>query len=476
MNVNDAILDPYLAGALLAAFSVLWIFLGWWWGRGQDALDDFMLAGRRVGLALGTATAMATWVTASTTMVAPQFAYELGVWGMIGYSLGSVGLILFAPMAARIRRLMPAGYTSGDFIRLRYGVWAWRVFLVISLVYSMGWLVSLAMAGGVLIHALSGLPYHLGMSVILGICVIYTLLGGLRAVIGTDFIQTVIIITGIVLLGFLTISRVGFEDMHATLAQERPELLNLLMPASLMFLFNNLLFGMGEIFHSNVWWSRAFAFGEGVGFKAYLLAGLFWTPIPIAAGFVALAAPVIGLNVPRSDMVGPMIAANLLGTAGAVLVFVVVFSALASSLDSLLAATSDLILEDIYRKHLNPGASQQHLRRAGSVVIVGLGLLTWLVSLPNIDTLGKILHFTGSFVASTIWPVAAGLYWRKTNPTGALLGMVAGSVLGLVVYEMIGWYTAALVGAVVSMVLTVGTTLAAPRDFDWQDLQEEHKA
>ncbi len=470
---GQAFLDPYVAGALLAAFSALWIFLGWWWGRrAKNNLDEFMLAGRKVGLALGTATAMATWVTASTTMVAPQFAYELGIWGMIGYSLGSVGLLLFAPMATRIRKLMPAGYTSGDFIRLRYGVLAWRVFLLISLFYALGWLVSLGMAGGVLIQALSGLPYHLGMSVILSICVIYTLLGGLRAVIGTDFIQTVIIMVGIVLLGALTISRIGFEEIHTSLATERPELLNLLMPAAIMFLFNNLLFGMGEIFHSNVWWSRAFAFDEGVGFKAYLLAGIFWTPIPIAAGFIALAAPGLELNVARADMVGPMIAAQLLGTGGAILVFIIVFAALASSLDSLLAATSDLVLEDLYRKHLNPGASREHLRRAGSVIIVLLGFLTWLLSLPNIDTLGKILHLTGAFVASTIWPIAAGLYWRKTNPTGATAAMILGSAVGLVSYYTIGFYVAALVGAAVSMAIVLISTWSRPRDFRWEDLNQ----
>lgn len=473
MRVADAILNPYLAAGLLAGFSVLWIFLGWLWGRrAKDDLDEYMLAGRKVGLALGTATAMATWVTASTTMVAPQFAYELGIWGMIGYSLGSVGLLLFAPMARRIRELMPTGYTSGDFIRLRYGNFAWRVFLLISLFYALGWLVSLGMAGGVLIQALSGLPYHLGMSVILASCVAYTLLGGLRAVIGTDFIQTVIIMIGIVLLGALTITRIGFEEIHTTLAADRPELLNLMMPAAVMFLFNNLLFGMGEIFHSNVWWSRAFAFEKGVGFKAYVLAGIFWTPIPIAAGFVALAAPSLGLNVPRSDMVGPMIAAQLLGTGGAVLVFIIVFSALASSLDSLLAATSDLILEDVYRKHFRPEASRAHLRRVSSFIIVGLGIFTWLLSLPNIDTLGRVLHLTGAFVASTIWPIAAGLYWRKTNPIGATLAMVFGSALGLLAYFWIGFYVAALVGAAVSMTVVIATTVLFPREFRWEDLKE----
>lgn len=368
---------------------------------------------------------------------------------------------------------MPNGYTSGDFIRLRYGKISWRLFLIISIVYSAGWLISLGMAGGILIHALSGIHYWIGMSVILGICILYTLLGGLRAVIGTDFIQTLVIITGVVVLGFMAMQKAGFEDTHASLVENRPELLNLLMPAALMFLFNNLLFGMGEIFHSNVWWSRAFAFGKGVGFKAYLIAGIFWTPIPIAAGFIALSAPALGLNIPKADMVGPLMAARLLGAAGAVLVFVIVFSALASSLDSLLAATSDLIVEDIYKKHINPTASRSQLRRAATVTILSLGLVTWGVCLLRLTTLASLLHFTGALVASTIWPIVAGLYWRRANRAGAALGMFAGSALGLTAYFVIDFYVAALVGAATSMIVVLASALFNKSErFDWKLLQE----
>lgn len=472
----NAILDPWVAGGLLVAFSAVWVFLGWYWGRANESAEDFMLAGRRVGLALGTATAMATWVTSNTTMTAPQLAYELGVWGMLGYSLGSVGLLLFAPMARRIRALMPGGFTSGDFVRLRYGPVAWRIFLVISIVYSAGWLVSLGTAGGVLIEALSGLPFEIGMTVILTVCVAYTVLGGLRAVIGTDYIQTIVIVAGVVLLGYLVIRHVGLEDVHRALEAERPELLNLLMPASLMFLFNNLLFGVGEIFHSNVWWSRAFAFGKDVGFKAYLLAGLFWTPIPIAAGFLALAAPAIGLNVPAADMVGPMVAAHLLGTAGAVMVFVIVLSALASSLDSLLAATSDLVVEDVYRRHLRPNATPAQMRRAAFVTIISLGVVTWLVCLPRIATLAEILNFSGALVASAIWPIAMGLFCARTNRVGAGVAMVAGSVVGLYSYFAVAWYVSALASAAVSMLCVVVSTWARPEEFDWDTLSEADPA
>ena len=474
-NINSAILDANTGWLILTIFSAVWIWLGWFWGRKTAQLDDFMLAGRNVGMALGIATAMATWVTSNTTMAAPQLALQLGVWGMLGYSLGSVGLILFAPLAERIKKLMPEGNTSGDFIRLRYGVVTWRVFLLISFLYGFGWLISLGMAGGVLINALTGIDYRLGMSVILGLCVTYTLLGGLRAVIGTDFIQTIIILIGLVILAWLTIDHVGFKIMHAAVLEERPELLNLLMPAAIMFLFNNLLFGVGEIFHSNVWWSRAFAFRHGVGFKAFLISGIFWMPIPIVAGFIALATPALGLNIPAADMVGPMVAAKLLGFSGAVLVFIVVFSALASSLDSLLAATSDLVLQDLYRGHIRPMATEEELRKAARWVIMGLGVMTWLLCLPRITTLASLLYFMGAFVASTIWPIIAGLYIKRASSTGATLAMLAGTSIGLWSYFAIGFYVAALVSAFVSMSIVLLGMWLKPENFEWASLNEKRE-
>ena len=94
--VDNAVLSPSIGWMILGAFSALWVALGWYWGRNSEELDDYVLAGRRVGLALGVATAMATWVTSNTTMTAPQIALQMGVWGMLGYSLGAVGLLMFA--------------------------------------------------------------------------------------------------------------------------------------------------------------------------------------------------------------------------------------------------------------------------------------------------------------------------------------------------------------------------------------------
>ncbi|MCP5518045.1 MAG: sodium:solute symporter family protein [Verrucomicrobiales bacterium] len=472
MTQGDPALSPAVGTALLVGFGLAWIALGVYWGRRARDLEGYLVAGRRVGLAFGTATAMATWVTSNTVMLAPVFALEKGVWGMLAYATASFGLFLFAPLALRIRRLMPRGYTSGDFVRMRYGRTAWGLFLLISLVYSVAWLVSMGIAGGKLLETLAGVPFAWGMSAILFVCVVYTLFGGMYAVIGTDFIQSVIILAGVLVVGVCVLHEMPLPQVVATVRQEQPALLNVLMPAALLSLFNNMFFGFGEVLHNNVWWSRAFAMRDDVAPKAFLLSGVLWFPIPIAAGFVALSAGPLGINVTDPNTVGPLVASHLLGTAGTAVVFIVVFCSLASSIDSLLAATSDLFCEDLYRRLLNPTASDPQLRRMAGRIVVGLGIATWLVCLNEFDLL-TVLFLSGPLVASAIWPVITGLYWPRTNRRAVVAAMLLGSGTGLWAYFSLGWYTASLISAAVSMLVVVaGTALRPAPPFDWQRLNE----
>jgi len=495
--MSGTALAPGTGWILLAIFSVLWIGLGIWWGRKARTLEGFMVAGRDVGLALGTATAVATWITSNTVMLAPQFALQLGVWGMLGYSSAAIGLVLFAPLARRIRAVMPEGFTSVEFVRRRYGRAAAGVFLLISLFYGLTWMVSMGIAAGLLLESLAGIPYLWGMTVILTVCVVYTLLGGLFAVIGTDFIQSLIILVGLVLVAVAVLVKVPVAEVDRTIVEQRPVLVQVMVPAAIMAFFNNLLFGLGEIFHGNVWWSRAFAMREGVGFKAYAFAGLLWLPIPIVAGFVGLAGPALGIAIPRPDVAGPVVAAEVLGAAGGVVVFIVVFCSLASSIDSLLAATGDVVTTEIVHPLLGGGERERTLRRAASGVVVVVGLLTWTACLPwegvlawlggedftaaviadgrPVGTLATVLFFAGPLVGSAIWPILTGLHTRRMSGGGAVLAMVAGSAVGLWAYFALGWYTASLIGTGVSFLVTVAAPWLArwrgTPGFDWARLK-----
>ncbi|MEC7247962.1 MAG: sodium:solute symporter family protein [Cyanobacteriota bacterium] len=467
-------LAPGIAWALVVLFSVLWVALGVAWGRrGKGDADDYMLAGRNIGLALSTATLMASWVTGNTTLLAPEFGYRTGLWGMFSYGLAGLGLILFAPLALRIKQLMPHGRTSGDFIRLRYGRLAWWVFMVITAIYTLGFLMTQAMGAGLLLQALSGFDYHVGMVVVIGVATLYTLYGGMRAVIGTDFIQSLLIMVLLAVVAVLAFRQSPMPEVHAALVNQHPDRLDLLLPAGLLLAWNSALFSMGEVFHNNIWWSRVFASRRGVVMTSFVLGGLAWMSVPLVTGSIGLVALARDLPLQQVNMVFPVMAADLLGAGGAALVFVVVFASLTSTLDSLLASTADLLAEDVYFRLLRPRASDAQLKQAARMMVVGLAVVTLALSWPQLDSLASVLLFTGSLVASTVWPVACGLYWRSASRGAAILAMLSGSLVGLAAYVLIEPYCAAVFSAAISaLVMLVGSHLW-PERFDFALLKED---
>lgn len=471
----QAFINQGTAWMLLGGFSIVWVILGYVWSRNIKSTDDYLFAGRNVGLALSTATLLASWVTGNTTLAAPEMTYTLGFWGMIGYSLAGFGLVFFAPIALRIRKLSPQGNTSGEFIRTRYDKKTWIMFMIISTAYTIGWLITQGMGAGLLLQALAGIDYRVGMVVIITICTIYTLLGGMKAVIGTDFIQSLLIMGTLVIVAFIGINKFGYNNIYTGVMANAPEKFNILLPAGLMYAWNTGIFSMGEIFHSNLWWSRTYATREDIISKSFVISGLSFATVPLVTGVIALIAIAQNFEIPQVNMIFPIVAGKLLGKAGAILVFIIVFSSLASTIDSLLAATANLIVVDIYKNIINPKADDRKMQQAGKYIIIGLGVLTIILSWNYVTSMYGLLMFTGAMVASTIWPIIGGVYWEYANKDGAFAAMLIGSIVGLASYFIIAPYSAALIGAVVSAIVMVVWTKVKPQKFDWNKLRTQER-
>ena len=105
--------------------------------------------------------------------------------------------------------------------------------------------------------------------------------------------------------------------------------------------------------------------------------------------------------------------------------------------------------------------------------IMALGIVTWLFCLPRIATLGALLNFAGAFVASTIWPIVLGLYFRRLTGGYAALAMALGTAAGLAAYFLVGFYVAALTSCAVSGLVCGVGVWRSQEQFDWQRLQEE---
>ena len=110
----------------------------------------------------------------------------------------------------------------------------------------------------------------------------------------------------------------------------------------------------------------------------------------------------------------------------------------------------------------------QQIRRTARLVVMGLGLLTMALSWRYVTSMYQLLLFTGALVASTIWPIAMGLYWRQANRQAATAAMVLGSISGLLAYGLIAPYCAALVSAAVSAVVMGLGSHWTPERFDWR--------
>jgi Na+/proline symporter len=194
---------------------------------------------------------------------------------------------------------------------------------------------------------------------------------------------------------------------------------------------------------------------------------------PLVTGSIALVALALPgeFDIPQVNMVFPVVAATLLGTVGAVLVFIVVFAALASTISGLLAATATLLTEDIYRRLINPDADDDRLRQVARFLVGGLGVLTMALSWNYVTTMYGLLLLTGALVGSTVWPIACGLYWEKANRQAAFVAMLVGSAAGLTFYFAVSSFAAALIAFVVSAAIMVVWTTLRPQSFDWDILR-----
>ena len=143
----ETFISAPLALVIVGAISVMLLSFGVFVGKKvSKSSNDFLYAGRNVGLALSTATLLAAWITSNTTMSAPEQGYTIGIISCFGYATAGLSLCIFAPLALRIKKIMPNGCTSGDFVRCRYGKAVWIVFLLISAWYFTGFLMTQAAA------------------------------------------------------------------------------------------------------------------------------------------------------------------------------------------------------------------------------------------------------------------------------------------------------------------------------------------
>lgn len=336
-------------------------------------------------------------------------------------------------------------YTMPEFLERRYSSGTRWYLAVISIVGYVLTKISVTIAaGGIVFEAIMGIDFWTGALVVVVVTGIYTVFGGLRAVLYTDLLQMFVLIGGAVAVTWLGLSALG--GWGALEESVGPAFMDVWKPMSDPdFPWTGILFGAPIL---GVWYwctdqfivQRVLAAADeeqarrGTIFAGYLkLLPLFIFVVP---GVIAYALSQQGqLTLDTPDQALPTLMAVLLPVGLRGLVVAGLLAALMSSLSSVFNSTSTLVTWDVYKK-LRPDASERQLVLVGqatTAVLVGCGLL-WIPLMQLVS--GQLYQYLQSVQAYISPPIAAvfllGVAWRRVNAPGAMAALVTGFVLGMV--------------------------------------------
>lgn len=434
------------------SFEILdWIVIGIYFGiligiavwvmtRKQKDTADYFLAGRNLGWFVVGASIFASNIGSEHVVglagagaggKIPMLIYELHAWLVI--TLGWV----FLPFYFR-----SGVFTMPEFLERRFNAstrWFLSIFSLLAYVLTK---VSVTVyAGGIVIASLLGIGFWDGALVTVVLTGIYTVLGGMRAVVYTEAMQTIVLVLGAATLTVVGLNAAGgWAEVKAAL---EPGYLDMWRPASdpdfpwPSLVISSTIVGMwywctDQYIVQRVLAARNIQQGRrGTIFGGFLkLLPVFLFLIP---GVIALALKNKGeLNWDTPDQAFATLLMNKMPAGLRGLVAAGLLAALMSSLASIFNSCSTLFTVDIYRK-LYPQSPEARLVLVGRIatgVVVLLGI-AWIPIMQNISgVLYEYLQSVQSYIAPPITAVfLLGVFYKRINSKGAIATLVTGLIV-----------------------------------------------
>ena len=432
------VLGVYFLALILVA---VWVAL-----QKNKNTEDYFLAGRNVGWFVIGASIFASNIGSEHVVGLAGTGFESGT-PMAHYELHAWIVLLlgwlFLPFYIR-----SGAFTMPEFLEKRFDAksrWFLSVFSLIAYVLTK---VSVTIyAGGIVVSELLGIPFWYGAIGVVVFTGIYTVIGGMKAVIYTETLQALVLILGSIIITYLGLQEVGgWSELRSTVITASPDHFNMWRPMNDPdFPWTGLLFG-GTIVGIWYWCTdqyivqRTLAANNikigrrGAIFGAYLkLLPIFIFLIP---GIIAYALSIQNegvFSIEDADRAFPMLVKTLLPVGLKGLVAGGLMAALMSSLASVFNSCSTIFTIDIYKK-LKPNESEKKLLNVGKLattVIVILGII-WIPIMEKIGggVMYQYLQNVQSYIAP---PVAAvfilGILWKRVNSKAAITTLMAGLIL-----------------------------------------------
>jgi len=450
---------------LLVSYLLLTLVLGLWLARRNSGEEDYFVAGRRLSGWLAGASMAATTFSIDTPLYVAGLVGSRGLagnWEWWSFGLAHVAMaVVFAPLWRRSGVLTDAAFTE-----LRYGgaAAAWlrgiKAFLLalpvncIGIGYAFLALRKVVEALGIV----SATPAALGLTdtiwllaVVALLVLIYTVAGGLWAVVVTDLVQLVLALVGALAVALAALHAAG--GMSSLLDQlqalDRPEVLSL-FPWSLEGGRFQWLEGAGisvPMFLAYValqWWSFRRSDGGGEFIQRmlatrdeqqarlagwvflvvnYLLRSWLWV-------VVALAALVLLPDQGDWELSYPSLAVELLPPVALGFVVVSLVAAFMSTVSTSVNWGASYLTHDLYQRFIRPQAKGGELLLVGqltTVLLLVLGVITALIS----DSIGTVFRLVIAIGSGPGVVLVLRWFWWRVNAAAELAAMLCGFAVGL---------------------------------------------
>ena len=433
------------------------------WSAFQTKTEtDFIVAGRTIGPLVGGAVLAATQISAGTVVGTVGRHYLTGIsWWYIWFGLWAGWLVSAFFVAPKLRRF--GALTVPDYVGARFGSEKARVLAAVLIIISYTiYLVAQFQASGEIALAIFGIEPIVAMLILLGSTAIYTLLGGVRSSSYIEFLQTLIMVTGLVVAVPVLLEKAGGFSQSVTFLQ------------SLDVRLIGWYYGPKELA------AFAIAFGLSIAAAPYEMTRFYSMrdertvrqAIMICIGFqvvIGLSVMALGMltrvlfpNLASEDQASSIMAFEVLPPFVGALLLVAMISAIMSTVNSILLVTGASVAHDLYGRFIRPKSSQAHLVFVNRLSIVILAIIPLYFALQKLSDVQSIVVEQTKFIASFFFvPVVIGLNWKHGTAAGAIASMIGG-FFACLIWELTGQHgfaqhgiDAVEVGVATSLVLFV---------------------
>ena len=450
------------------AYMVMMIVIGFISSKGTKNNEDYFLGGRNLGGWTAALSAQASDMSGWLLMGLPGCVYLAGtgeIWIAVGLLIGTI--LNWYIVSSRLRKYtIVAGnsLTIPSFFQNRYRDKKGIIKIVSAVIIAIFFTVYTASAfssGAKLFATLFGTDenyssvYLIGLIIAVIVILVYTFMGGFKAVCYTDFVQGLLMLVAILAVPIIAYIMLtydkGFAQSLIDNGVQNPEnFLNFLTnddgtPVSAVSIISNLAWGLGYFGMPHIL-VRFMAIKNDKEVKKSRTIAIVWVIISLTAscliGLVARGFMTNQLDEATSETVFIRLIQQIFSENWVIIFIGGIFlcgilAAIMSTADSQLLVTASAVSEDMYKGAIKKDASEKSALRVGRIAVIVIAVIAFLIALdPNSSIMSLVSDAWAGFGSAFGPVVLLALFWKRSTLAGAISGMATGA-LTVIIWDYI---------------------------------------